>query len=62
MSTAFTGAKRLREMLSDPSKIVVCPGVYDGLTARLALAAGAECLLMVYRYSPLLTYPPTHHP
>ena len=47
MSTALIGAKRLREMLNDPSKIVVCPGVYDGLTARLALAAGAECLYMV---------------
>ncbi|KAM0797524.1 Phosphoenolpyruvate/pyruvate domain-containing protein [Usnea florida] len=46
MSAAFTGAKRLREMLSDPTKVVVCPGVYDGLTARLAVAAGAQCLYM----------------
>lgn len=42
----MTGATKLREMLSDPRKIVVAPGVYDGLTARLALAAGHECLYM----------------
>lgn len=40
------GAQRLRQMLSDPSKTVVAPGVYDGITARLALAAGFECLYM----------------
>jgi 2-methylisocitrate lyase-like PEP mutase family enzyme len=43
----FTGAKRLREMLKDPSKIVVCPGVYDGLTARIALSMGFDALYMV---------------
>lgn len=32
--------------------IVVAPGVYDGLSARLALAAGAECLYMVSVFSP----------
>lgn len=39
--------KRLRELLKDKSKIIVCPGVYDGLTARIALNAGFECLYMV---------------
>lgn len=48
---ALTGAQRLREMLSNPSKTVVAPGVYDGITARLALAAGFECLYMVRRRS-----------
>ncbi|KAK6382141.1 hypothetical protein LTS17_004026 [Exophiala oligosperma] len=42
----FTGAARLRELLNDRSKIVVCPGVYDGLTARLALEAGFDALYM----------------
>ncbi|EXJ64332.1 methylisocitrate lyase [Cladophialophora yegresii CBS 114405] len=42
----LTGASRLREMLHDPSKVVVCPGVFDGLTARLALAAGYDALYM----------------
>lgn len=44
---AVTGAKRLREMLKKEDHIVVAPGVYDGLSARIALAAGAEVLYMV---------------
>lgn len=43
----LTAASRLREMLKDPSKVVVCPGVFDGLTARLALAAGYDAMYMV---------------
>lgn len=46
MQQPISGGKRLRQMLSDPSKTVVAPGVYDGITARLALASGAECLYM----------------
>ncbi|KEF58715.1 uncharacterized protein A1O9_06641 [Exophiala aquamarina CBS 119918] len=46
-STApLTGAKRLRELLKDPSNLVVCPGVFDGLSARLAIAAGFDALYM----------------
>lgn len=40
------GAARLRELLSDRSKIIACPGVYDGLTARIAINAGFQCLYM----------------
>lgn len=47
-----TGATRLREMLADPHKTVVCPGVYDGLTARIALKEGFECLYMVREHLP----------
>ncbi|PNS16812.1 2-methylisocitrate lyase, mitochondrial [Sphaceloma murrayae] len=36
----------LREQLADESHIVVCPGVYDGLTARIALDAGFKTLYM----------------
>lgn len=43
----LTGAARLREMLADPSKTVVAPGVFDGFTARIALAQGFDCLYMV---------------
>ena len=43
----LTGGQRLRKLLSDPSKTVVAPGVYDGITARLAIASGAQCLYMV---------------
>lgn len=41
------GSAKLRRLLKDPDKIVVCPGVYDDFTARLALRAGFECLYMV---------------
>lgn len=43
----ITAAGRLRQLLSDPSHTVVAPGVYDGISARLALAQGFECLYMV---------------
>lgn len=42
----LTGAKRLRELLSDPNYTLACPGVFDGLTARIALAAGFSALYM----------------
>ncbi|KIW00366.1 uncharacterized protein PV09_08078 [Verruconis gallopava] len=41
-----TPARRLRELLSKEDHILVCPGVYDGLTARIALNEGFECLYM----------------
>lgn len=44
---ATEGATRLRQLLKDPSHLVVCPGVYDGLTARVALSMGFEALYMV---------------
>lgn len=46
MTPPGSAASRLRELLSDPAHMVVAPGVYDGLTARLALAQGFECLYM----------------
>ncbi|KAI1781236.1 Phosphoenolpyruvate/pyruvate domain-containing protein [Hypoxylon cercidicola] len=39
-------ATKLRQMLADPDKIVVCPGVHDGLTARVALSVGFDALYM----------------
>ncbi|KAF2643799.1 carboxyvinyl-carboxyphosphonate phosphorylmutase [Massarina eburnea CBS 473.64] len=41
-----TAVQKLRNMLADPDKIVVCPGVYDGYLARIALLEGADCLYM----------------
>lgn len=40
------GVVRLREMLSDPNHTVLAPGIYDGLSARLALESGFSCLYM----------------
>lgn len=45
-SKARSSASRLRDLLSNPHEILVCPGVYDGLTARIALAQGFNCLYM----------------
>lgn len=42
----LTGACKLREMLADSSQLIVAPGVYDGLTARLALSQNFDCLYM----------------
>lgn len=43
----LTGARKLRELLKDPEKLVLLPGVYDGLTARLALSVGFDAIYMV---------------
>ena len=43
----LTGSAKLRRLLAGHDKVLVCPGVYDGFTARLALRAGFECLYMV---------------
>lgn len=42
-----SAAAKLRRRLAEDKGIIVCPGVYDGLTARIALASGFECLYMV---------------
>jgi len=41
-----SAAARLRELLAEEGKIIVCPGVYDGFTSRIALNAGFNCLYM----------------
>lgn len=43
-----TAAARLRAKLAEPGAIVVGPGVYDGITARIALKTGFNCLYMVW--------------
>jgi hypothetical protein len=42
-----TTASKLRALLAQKDDIIVCPGVYDGFTARLALNAGFKILYMV---------------
>ncbi|KIX01452.1 uncharacterized protein Z518_09178 [Rhinocladiella mackenziei CBS 650.93] len=46
MAAPLSPSTQLRKMLADPDKIIVCPGVYDGITARLALNAGFDALYM----------------
>ncbi|KAF2729373.1 methylisocitrate lyase-like protein [Polyplosphaeria fusca] len=45
-TTHLTAVQKLRKMLADPDKVIACPGVYDGFTARIALQEGADVLYM----------------
>jgi hypothetical protein len=49
-----TAAKKLRRMIQCPRKITLCPGVYDGLSALVALSVGFDALYMVSTCSLLL--------
>lgn len=46
-ATPVRAAARLRQLLEDPEKLIVCPGIYDGLTARIALSLSLDALFMV---------------
>jgi hypothetical protein len=43
----IAGASKLRRMLRDSDDLIVCPGVYDGLSARIAMQLGFKALYMV---------------
>lgn len=53
----FSGAKKLRYLLEKTDELIVCPGVYDGLSARTAIELGFKSLYMASS-SPLLPPPP----
>ena len=40
-------ATRLKRQLENTKDLIVCPGVYDGFSARIALATGFDALYMV---------------
>lgn len=40
-------ASKLRRILKDTKDLIVCPGVYDGLFARIAMEVGFKALYMV---------------
>lgn len=40
-------ASKLRRMLKDTKDLIVCPGVYDGLSARIAMELGFKGMYMV---------------
>ena len=40
-------ASRLKRRLEETKDLIVCPGVYDGFSARIALAVGFDTLYMV---------------
>ncbi|KAI1102676.1 oxaloacetate Acetylhydrolase [Jackrogersella minutella] len=41
-----SGAKKLRKMLLETNELIVCPGVYDGLSARTAMELGFNAMYM----------------
>ena len=49
MAATTSPVQKLRELMKDEGKIIIGPGVYDGLTARIALQVGFDCLYMVWR-------------
>lgn len=42
-----SGATKLRKMLLETNELIVCPGVYDGLSARTAIELGFDAMYMV---------------
>lgn len=42
-----SGATKLRRMLFETNELIVCPGVYDGLSARTAIEVGFDAMYMV---------------
>lgn len=50
-----TAASKLRQALRDPNAFITAPGVYDGLSARIALNVGFDALYMVCTFLSLLT-------
>lgn len=56
-------ATRLKHKLRDTKDLIVCPGVYDGLSARVAQSVGFETLYMVrQRHVYSLTTHPSANP
>lgn len=48
--SSFPAVAKLRQRLADESQIIICPGIYDGFTARIALQEGFDALYMVCIY------------
>ena len=45
-TTPLRASIRLRQMIKTSPRIIVCPGVYDGLSARIALEVGFKAMYM----------------
>ena len=43
----LSGATKLKQMIQESPDMIVCPGVYDGFSARIALAVGFPAMYMV---------------
>lgn len=43
----LAGAAKLKKMIEETGDLIVCPGVYDGVSARVALQVGFDAMYMV---------------
>lgn len=43
----MSGPTKLRRMLLESNELIICPGVYDGLSARTAIEVGFNAMYMV---------------
>ena len=48
-------ATNLKRRLRETKDLIVCPGVYDGFSARIALAVGCDAMYMVSIIRPVCT-------
>lgn len=46
-SVVTSSTSKLRRLLKDTNDLIVCPGVYDGLSARVAIELGFKAMYMV---------------
>ena len=47
MAGPIPGSTKLQRLLKGSTELIVCPGVYDGFSARIAMSVGFSCLYMV---------------
>lgn len=47
MVAPMPGSTKLQRLLKGSNELIVCPGVYDGFSARIAMSVGFSCLYMV---------------
>lgn len=58
----FAASSRLRLLLNRPGRMIVAPGVYDGLSARVAMNVGFDALYMVRTNEPHFGVKANHPP
>jgi 2-methylisocitrate lyase-like PEP mutase family enzyme len=46
----MAAATKLRQFFENEKSLLMCPGVYDGFSARIALSVGFDCLYMVHLF------------
>jgi hypothetical protein len=47
MPAHLSGATKLKRMIEETGELIICPGVYDGLSARIAQRVGFSAMYMV---------------